>query len=258
MFYEIKEQANIMMKKYSPNIYIVAFIGLAVPFILNKFEIKVDVPIVYQSGMFQYTFDVLRDIYHSISPIVWLYAAVYSLLSSVFNLLLGYGFTLYYLKASRGHDPQYSDLMAGFYRPGRIIWANVQMAIRIILWSMLFVIPGIIAAISYSQTFRILADDPSLSVSQAIELSTKMMRGNKTRFFLLQLSFIGWSLLGALTWGITTIYSTPYINCAHSIFYDEISYGFAKPLPNSHSGFDSNSYWRDGYDAGNDRDDDLM
>ena len=70
--------------------------------------------------------------------------------------------------------------------------------LRVILWSFLFVVPGVIAAIRYSQAFYIMADDPTLRPYQCIEKSKAMMQGNKSKFFLLELSFAPWYILLSL------------------------------------------------------------
>ena len=69
------------------------------------------------------------------------------------------------------------------------------MSIFIMLWTILLIVPGIIATLRYSQAFYILADDPSKGVMQCLKESKEMMKGNKAKLFCLELSFIGWCLL---------------------------------------------------------------
>ena len=94
----------------------------------------------------------------------------------------------------------------------------------IILWSLLFIIPGLAAAYSYSMTRYILAENPYMSADEAIARSKQMMYGNRWRLFCLHISFIGWSLLSTLlTFGIGELWLTPYRMTAEAAFYREVS-----------------------------------
>ena len=90
------------------------------------------------------------------------------------------------------------------------------------LWMLLLIVPGIIKAISYSMTPFILAEHPNLTASQAIDLSKQMMDGHKMDLFILDLTFIGWGLLSALTLGIGALWLNPYTNAAHAAFYRQL------------------------------------
>ena len=87
------------------------------------------------------------------------------------------------------------------------------------LWSMLFIIPGIIKSYSYWMVPYITAANPNLSASRAFEISKKTMNGNKWRTFVLQLSFIGWDLLAALTFGIGYYFLAPYKETTYAELY---------------------------------------
>ena len=91
------------------------------------------------------------------------------------------------------------------------------------LWSLLFVIPGIVADYSYSMTDYILAEHPDMTASEAIAASKAMMAGNKWRLFCLNMSFIGWALLSIFTLGIGILWLNPYQNVSVAAFYREIS-----------------------------------
>ena len=100
--------------------------------------------------------------------------------------------------------------------------AYLLMCLFIFLWTLLLIIPGIIKALAYSMTPFILKDFPELSVNQAINLSQKMMKGQKFDYFWLGLSFIGWILLGLLTLGIGYIWLIPYMYTSYAAFYEEV------------------------------------
>ncbi len=101
--------------------------------------------------------------------------------------------------------------------------AKLLKNIGIFLWSLLFVIPGIVAAYSYAVTDFVLAENPRLTASEALEKSKELMRGNRMRLFCLQLSFIGWEILSAAALGIGALWLTPYKNAAKAEFYRDIS-----------------------------------
>lgn len=100
--------------------------------------------------------------------------------------------------------------------------AGILTMLFTFLWSLLFVIPGIVKALSYSMTFYILNDHPEMSGSDAVRESMRIMNGHKMDLFLLRLSFIGWLFLCALTCGILTLYVGPYMEASTARFYDAI------------------------------------
>lgn len=95
-------------------------------------------------------------------------------------------------------------------------------SIFVALWSLLFVIPGIIATYSYSMSFYILRDNPDMDANAARKASIEMMKGNKWKLFCLELSFIGWMLLSMLTFGILLLWVGPYMETAKAAFYEEL------------------------------------
>ena len=108
-----------------------------------------------------------------------------------------------------------------------VLWSNIGtmflMSLYIGLWSLLFVIPGIVKSYSYSQTVFIKAENPKIPAGRAIELSRKMMDGHKADVFYLHLSFIGWMLLSSITYNILgLIYVFPYFYAALAFAYEEI------------------------------------
>ena len=100
--------------------------------------------------------------------------------------------------------------------------AILLMNLFIFLWSLLLIIPGIIKAFSYSMTRFIIAENPEIDPLTAISRSQELMRGHKMDLLMLYLSYIGWYLLGLITFGIAIIYITPYVEVAVTNFYIEI------------------------------------
>ena len=92
------------------------------------------------------------------------------------------------------------------------------------LWSLLFVIPGIVKIYSYSMAPFILADNPDFTAREALSKSKKIMNGHKFELFVLQLSFFWWYILDWITLGIASIYVIPYINATTTNFYNKINH----------------------------------
>ena len=105
---------------------------------------------------------------------------------------------------------------------GNTLVAYLLVALYTFLWTLLLIIPGIIAAYSYSMTFYILADNPDLKGDDARKMSMEMMNGHKMDLFLLHLSYIGWIILCILTFGILYFWVLPWIINATAIFYDNL------------------------------------
>ena len=94
------------------------------------------------------------------------------------------------------------------------------MDLFIFLWTMLFIIPGIIASLAYSQTIYIMLDHPDMSALDAIRASKQLMKGHKWEYFVLGLSFIGWSILSSFTLGLLSIWLTPYQYVTYANYYN--------------------------------------
>lgn len=100
---------------------------------------------------------------------------------------------------------------------------QLAMGIFIFLWTLLLIIPGIIAAYRYSMAPYLMAQNPNLGVMEAIGMSKKMMMGHKGRLFILELSFIGWAILCVFTLGIGYLWLLPYMNASEAAFYMDLS-----------------------------------
>ena len=90
------------------------------------------------------------------------------------------------------------------------------------LWSLLLIIPGIVAAYKYSMVNYVMIDNPELGVMGSIRRSKEIMRGHKLDYFILHLSFIGWIILSVLTFGILLLYVSPYVSVTEANFYNSI------------------------------------
>ena len=132
------------------------------------------------------------------------------------------GLALIQLSALRGQNVEFGDMFKGFNNFGTNCGAGVLVAVFTYLWSLLFIIPGIVKAYSYSMTFYILADHPEMKATDAITASRMMMKGHKFDLFVLDLSFFWWILLVCVSCGVAAIYVEPYMEMSHASFYETI------------------------------------
>ena len=126
------------------------------------------------------------------------------------NAVLNAGGALYHLGIRRGREMPLSTLFDGFAQAGRVIVLSLLQTVFIMLWSFLFIIPGLIAAYRYRFALYNLLEIPELSPLEALRMSSAQTYGYKTDLFLMDLSFIGWFLLGLLTLNLAFIWVTPY------------------------------------------------
>lgn len=142
------------------------------------------------------------------------------------------GLIAFFLKIARDQNAQVGDVFSRFSQLLKCVGLNIMIGLKVFLWSLLFVIPGIIAAYRYSMAFYILADNPDMGVMECIDRSSELMRGHKLDLFILELSFIGWELLCGLTFGIGILWLAPYMSVTTCNFYRAISNIPAQEQPN--------------------------
>jgi uncharacterized membrane protein len=172
------------------------------------------------------------------------------IVGNLYSLLVGgpfcLGISYFILKIFRKKEAKPSDVFYGFDFFLKAFLLYLVTTIFILLWTLLLVIPGIVAAYRYRMAYYILIDNPNLSTMEIINESKRLMSGNKGKLFFLDLSFIGWGILACLTFGIGLIALLPYVYTATVVFYElcngnispravEINYGYkenTQPLDN--------------------------
>lgn len=163
-------------------------------------------------------------VYLIITGVVQLIPFVGVFIGLIINGAIALGLALFSLAISRNHQPKVEQLFEGFNNFATAIVTNILLVVFTLLWTLLLIIPGIIAALSYSMTFYILADNPTIGAMEAIDLSKKMMEGNKTKLFRLGLRFFGLGLLCLLTLGIGFLWLIPFMHVTYAKFYEDIKY----------------------------------
>lgn len=148
---------------------------------------------------------------------------IVSLLVTIFFMYpLTVGLVSFFIRAARG-EHSLSNIWSGFkgnYK--NVVWTIFKRDLFVYLWSLLFVIPGIIKSFQYAMAEYILADNPDMRSKEVLLMSREMMKGNKWRYFVLELSFIGWLLLGSLVFGVGTLFVAPYMQATLTQFYLEM------------------------------------
>ena len=182
------------------------------------------------AGTWREGWEEISNVFENLNPIIWagiitglIISLAVGIAMFVVTSVVEVGYANFNTHLIDNDNPRIGNLFDFFRGWKAISVANLLRCIYCFLWSLLFVIPGIIAVLRYSMVPYILADNPELSASEALRMSKEMMRGNKGRFFCLGLSFIGWIILGALSFGIGFLWIDPYIHAAQADFYREIS-----------------------------------
>lgn len=134
------------------------------------------------------------------------------------------GFIIFLLNTVRCTAACYENLLDGFAIFWRVILLDILTGIFVFLWSLLLIVPGIIAAYRYRQAIYLLIDHPEMSVMDCIRESKRMMAGHKWELFVLDFSFIGWIILSNLVmigW-LVSIYTTPYFGLTYALYYEAL------------------------------------
>lgn len=169
-------------------------------------------------------FSIFEEVYH----------ISFGFFGNVLQVLLmpiAFGYAVIYLMLVRtGKECKIQDLFEGFPDYTRIWGTQILMGLYVMLWTLLFIIPGIIKSYSYSLTNYILKDEPELKFNAAIERSMDMMNGHKFDLFYLHLTFIGWGILSLLTLGIGFLWLNPYMMTAQAQFYEDVKAEYQERL----------------------------
>ena len=175
-------------------------------------------------------FNFNEDTVRNLPPIFWTVllplASLAGLLGIVSFILGGtveLGYAKFLLKQYDRKQLQFSDLFSQFERFGTGFAQKFLRTLFTVLWSLLFIIPGIVKGLSYAMTPFILEEHPEMTASEAIKASMRLMDGHKMDLFILGLTFIGWQILACLTMGIGFLFLNPYMNAAYAAFYRSIS-----------------------------------
>lgn len=226
---EIKAEAKQIMRGARVSPYIVTLLVMAIIFVLER------VSDLVEGGSLFYSYEMIARYYAMVESgniadfQYWLMTLpgstgltfFFSIIVTLAGIVLNGGFYIYCIGIRRGAEMPYSTLADGLGVAGKLIWCAIQMSVKIFLWSLLFWIPGIIAAYRYRFAYYNILTDNSLSAGDAIRLSCQQTQGMKGQLFVLDLSFIGWSILSSFTLGLLNIWLTPYMTLCDLAYFEE-------------------------------------
>lgn len=140
-------------------------------------------------------------------------------LLGILMMPLGIGTTAFFVSLIENENFEAKDLFKYYHDFVKIIGVTVLMGLIVMLGYICFIIPGIILTLSYSLVPIILIKKPELGIVETLKYSREKMQGHKLDAFVLGLSFIGWAILGTLTFGILYIWLYPYMQLTFTKFY---------------------------------------
>lgn len=173
---------------------------------------------VFEDVLQQLPMEVLRPLLALLS-----FTAFIALVNFIIGGTVQLGYAKFLLHQHDGKEDSVKDLFSQFHRFGTGFAQAFLRNLYIILWTLLFIVPGLIKGFSYAMTPFILADHPEMTAGEAITASRELMDGHKGELFVLGLSFFGWNLLCIVTLGIASLWVNPYLNAAYAAFYRKIA-----------------------------------
>lgn len=148
---------------------------------------------------------------------------VYAIICLLIGGMITLGYCQFYLNLLENRPVHVMDLFAHKNRWGKGLLLSILTSFMVSLWTLLLIVPGIIASYSYAMAPYILAEHTEMAPLEAIQESKRVMNGNKWRLFCLHFSFIGWKILAVFTGGIGFLVLNPYMEAANAAFYLEIT-----------------------------------
>ena len=224
----LKEQARGLIRTAQPSVLMTSAIYVALGAVVSFLSARL-VGISYatleryayfiQQGKLENAIAVLSSSMPS-TP-AWLINAALDIVMGI----VGVGFTLFILHPVRGTGAATGNLLDGFGFFWRIILLRLVVFVLIFLWSLLLIVPGIIAAYRYSLSTYVLLDHPEYGVMDCIRESKALTSGRKAELFKLDLSFLGWLLLSSLPYigYMISVWVTPYYTLTQAMYYERFS-----------------------------------
>ncbi len=134
----------------------------------------------------------------AVPPSQWIIMGGLYLLSFLLTPMLSLGCNHYFIARIQGRELGFAGLFSRLRYVGKALWLSILMGVKVFLWSLLLLVPGIIASFRYSMAPYYLAQDPTLTACQALQKSKNAMQNTKLCYFMLRLSFLGWMFLSSL------------------------------------------------------------
>lgn len=216
----LKADAKDAMRQSQTSPYITSLIYCAISYVITVLSVRlmrIDVTVYLRLLALN---DTDAAINYIISSRPGSFAHLIDALLRCMMLLLNAGFIIFTLKMVRRQENSLWNLMDGFQHFLKVIGLRILTSLYVFLWSLLLVIPGIVAAYRYRLAIYLLLDHPDMGIGECIRESKRLMRGRKAELFILDLSFIGWALLSSIPF--VSIYTMPYMEGTYAIYYREL------------------------------------
>lgn len=212
----IKSNAKTTITNTRPSLVLIALVYLVIMYLLSLLSQMVD-------GSFSAYMDTIRHYmqgnydYLPTLPQIGTLAYIIIIALGLMIMMMNTGFTIACFNAAGFRKVSFGNLFDGFTIFFKVLWLNILIGIFIYLWTLLFIIPGIVAAYRYRLALYIMLDNPEMSALDCISESKLLMTGHKGELFVLDWSFLGWMLLTIVPF--VSIWVTPYTNVTYINYY---------------------------------------
>ena len=216
---QVKEQAKQIMKRNYWKMFVVTLIASILTgektTIIERVQDFTSNNLSYDSQPIFYS--------SNFELIFYSFISVASILGILYTIFIGniivVGKNGYFIK-NHDENPELGEIFKGFKGNYlNVVKIMFLMDLKTLLWLLLFIIPGFVKAYEYSMIPYLLAENPNLSASQAFSLSKQMTTGQKMDLFVLDLSFLGWIILGLICCGIGILFVLPYPEATRAEVY---------------------------------------
>ena len=232
---QLKQDARKLMLENAPKLFFVSLLFVAISAILSEltFRLPGNIDIVdFNERLAAGELPTLRLLFRNFRPMGITLAVIISLLRPILNA----GFIGYCIRTKRKQETEYRDIFSGFIIFHKIILIFLLSTLFILLWSLLLIIPGIVALYKYRLAYYILIDDPRKGALQCLNESAVLMNGSKVDLLIIDISFMGWHIANILLlllipvplgFPLLSIWLTPYIGITLAGFYEKRIVNFA-------------------------------
>lgn len=215
----LKRQARGCIRQSKTSPYIVALVFFIVSFVISELSNR----LLFPPDQVYFEFDRNYQLVLVIEPEYYdriftePFAYVINFLLEIVSAMLSTGMMIFCLNVAKRAEASMWNLLDAFANFGKILWLLIVTGLMTILWTLLFIVPGIIAAYRYRLALYILLDHPEMRVMDCVRESKRLMRGRKAELFVLDLSFLGWFLLTIVPF--VSVYVTPYTSTTYATYY---------------------------------------
>lgn len=226
----LKSRAREVIATSNPRVLTVGLVYLLIGVVLNTLGARVMSVNISESEAMNYlryasngNYEYALRYAETMTPPPAAYAI--NLLLMIISTIVGAGFVIFLLNTLRNREPCFGNLMDGFGIWWKVLLLYLLESLLVGLWSLLLFVPGVIAHYRYAQALYILIDDPTKSPVQCLRESRLMMAGHKGELFRLDLSFLGWYVLGLIPYVgyAVQVWSVPYIGMTKALYYETLT-----------------------------------